>query len=239
MRKPTYFSKGEALLWCGSVFLVLGAYLLFDRQNHLILAASLLGVTSLLFSAKGNPAGQVLMVAFSLLYGAVSWGFAYYGEVATYLGMTAPMSVFALASWLRNPYKGSRAQVAVRRLSLRQVLAVALLAAAVTLGFYYILRAFHTANLLPSTLSVTTSFLAVCLTALRSPYFALCYAANDLVLVVLWGLAASRDRAYLSVAVCFAVFLANDAYTFHSWRRMQARQEGAAPAEQEGDPFST
>ncbi len=222
-----YFTKGEAALWGGSVCLVLGAYLLFDRQGHVVLAASLLGVTSLLFNAKGNPIGQVLMVAFSLLYGVVSWGFAYYGEMATYMGMTAPMSLFALASWLRNPYKGSRAQVAVQRLAARQVWVMALLAVAVTAAFYFILRAFHTANLLPSTLSVATSFLAVYLTALRSPYFALCYAANDLILVALWVLASLQDKAYLSVAACFVVFLANDGYTFYNWRRMQKSQEGA------------
>ena len=215
-----YFTRGEAALWSVSTALVLGAFFLFDRGSLLTLAASLLGVAALLFNAKGNPAGQVLMVAFSLLYGVISWGFCYYGEMATYLGMTAPMSVWALISWLRNPYQGKRSQVEVRQISGKEAALLCLLAGGVTLVFYFILAAFSTANLLPSTLSVTTSFLAVSLTALRSPYFALCYAANDLVLVVLWVLAAMEDAAYFSVAVCFAVFLVNDGYTFFNWRRM-------------------
>ena len=45
------------------------------------------------------------MIVFSLLYGVVSFTFAYYGEMITYLGMTAPMALFALISWMRNPYK--------------------------------------------------------------------------------------------------------------------------------------
>lgn len=229
-----YFTKGELALWCGSVSLVLLAFFLFGPASPLALLASLVGVTSLLFNAKGNPFGQALMVVFSLLYGAISWGFAYYGEMVTYLGMTAPMSLWALASWLRNPYNGKRSQVKVHRLAPQEVAWMAGLAGAVTLAFYFILAAFSTANLLPSTLSVTTSFLAVCLTALRSPYFALAYAANDLVLVLLWALASFQDRAYLSVAVCFAVFLANDVYTFFNWRRMQAAQSAgehpSAPA---------
>ena len=41
---------------------------------------------------------------FSLMYGVISYTFAYYGEMITYLGMTMPMAVFALISWVRNPY---------------------------------------------------------------------------------------------------------------------------------------
>lgn len=59
------------------------------------------------------------MVCFSALYGIISFSCGYYGEMATYLGMTAPMAVFALVSWLRNPYQGNRAEVQVRRLERR------------------------------------------------------------------------------------------------------------------------
>lgn len=94
----------------------------------------------------------------------------------------------------------------------------------VTILFYYILAAFHNANLIPSTLSVTTSFLASYLTFRRSPYYALAYAANDLVLIVLWILASIADRQYLSMVVCFAVFFVNDLYGFVNWSKMKKRQ---------------
>ena len=100
-----YFSRTEIFLWVSSVVLIVGAFCIFDRENYITLTASLIGVTSLIFNAKGNPVGQVLMVVFSLLYGIISFSFAYYGEMITYLGMTLPMAVVALVSWLRNPYK--------------------------------------------------------------------------------------------------------------------------------------
>ena len=78
--------------------------------------------------------------------------------------------------------------------------------------------------MLPSTLSVTTSFIAVYLTFRRSPWFALAYAANDIVLIVLWILAALQDISYVSVIVCFAVFLVNDLYGFFSWLKMEKSQ---------------
>lgn len=88
-----YFSRAERLLWGLSVVFIVGSFCAFDRENYLTLAASLIGVTSLIFNAKGNPIGQVLMVLFSLLYGIISYTFAYYGEMITYLGMTMPMAV--------------------------------------------------------------------------------------------------------------------------------------------------
>ncbi len=219
-----YFRKEEIILWCASVGLILLAFILFDRENYLTVTASLIGVTSLIFNAKGNPVGQLLMVVFSLLYGVISYSFAYYGEMITYLGMTMPMAVAAWISWIKNPYETGRAEVRVGDMRRRDVLIMSVLSAVVTVVLYFILDYFHTMNLIPSTLSVTTSFLAVYLTIKRSPYYALAYAANDIVLIVLWSLASVEEMRYLSVVVCFAAFFANDIYGFVSWRRMEKRQ---------------
>ncbi len=220
----TYFSKLEITLWCSSALLIVGSFCVFDRENYLTLLASLIGVTSLIFNAKGNPFGQVLMVVFSLLYGFISYSFAYYGEMITYLGMTMPMAVFALISWLKNPYKNNKAEVKVNTISKKETVLMWIGAAAVTVLFYFILAYFHTVNIIPGTLSVTTSFVAVYLTFRRSPLFALAYAANDVVLIVLWIMASVYDIRYISVVVCFVAFLVNDIYGYISWQKMKVRQ---------------
>ncbi|MCM1236726.1 MAG: nicotinamide riboside transporter PnuC [Ruminococcus flavefaciens] len=220
-----YFSMGEIILWLSSIMLIIISFLIFDRENYLTLAASVVGATALLLNAKGNSAGQLLTVVFSILYGVISFTFAYYGEMITYLGMTTPMAAFAFVSWLRNPYGGNRAEVRVNRLKEREIIFMLTLTAIITFIFYFILKSFNTANLIPSTLSVTTSFLAVYLTFRRSAYYALAYAANDIVLVVLWTLAALSDISYLSVVVCFVMFLVNDMYGYISWTKMQKRQQ--------------
>lgn len=221
-----YFTKQEKRLWGCSVGLILFSFLLFDRENYLTLAASLIGVTSLVFTAKGHPVGQLLMVLFSLLYGVISWTFAYYGEMLTYLGMTMPMAIFSMVAWLRNPYQGNRAEVTVNAIKWQEWLLIVLMTGVVTAVFGYVLMRLNTANLLFSTISVTTSFLAVYLTFRRSAYYALGYAANDVVLMILWVLASMADTRYVSVVVCFAAFLINDLYGFVSWQRMQRRQQG-------------
>ena len=221
----TYFSKSDIILWSSSVFLIIISFCIFDRESYLTLCASLIGVTSLIFNAKGNPFGQLLMIIFSLLYGIISYTFAYYGEMITYLGMTMPMAVFALISWIKNPYKGNKAEVKVNSLTAKENIFMWIITIVVTIIFYFILERFNTANIIPSTLSVTTSFLAVYLTFRRSPYFALAYAANDIVLIILWILASMLDIRYVSVLVCFVAFLFNDIYGFISWKKMKIRQE--------------
>jgi len=219
-----YFSKTEITLWSLSAALIVISFCIFDRENYLTLLASLIGVTSLIFNAKGHPFGQFLMVVFSLLYGVISFTFAYYGEMITYLGMTMPMAIFALISWLRNPYNGRKTEVKVNAISNREMLLMWIGAIIITVLFYFILVYFHTANLIPSTLSVTTSFAAVYLTFRRSPLFALAYASNDIVLIVLWIMASTHDTRYISVVVCFAAFLINDIYGYISWQKMKLRQ---------------
>ena len=155
--------------------------------------------------------------------GAVGW--TIYIACTALGGMTAPMAVFAFIAWLRNPYNGNKAEVKVNRLGGREIAFMTILTAFVTFAFYFILEAFHTANLIPSTISVTTSFLAVYLTFRRSAYFALAYAANDVVLIVLWVLAAMEDISYFSVMLCFVMFLVNDVYGFISWQKRHRRQQ--------------
>ncbi len=220
-----YFNWFEIALWGFSVLAIAASFTVFDRVNYLTLVASLIGVTSLIFSAKGNPIGQVLMIVFSVLYGIISYFARYYGEMITYLGMTLPMAVFALVSWLKNPFKGRKSEVKVNVIKFKEICLMLALTSVVTLIFYFVLKALDTNNLIPSTVSVTTSFVAVYLTFRRSPYFALAYALNDVVLIVLWALVIKDDYSAISVLICFIIFLINDLYGFFSWLKMEKRQK--------------
>lgn len=224
LRKIRSLSKFELGLWLFSLAGVTLSSVLSPAFDPLSLIASLIGVTALIFVAKGDPLGQILTVVFSVFYGVISWTFRYYGEMITYLGMSAPMAVLAVIAWLRNPYEQGKAEVRVNRLKRTEVCLLLLLTAAVTGAFYFILDFFNTANLIPSTVSVTTSFLASYLTFRRSPFYALAYAANDVVLIVLWILAAMEDPSYIPMILCFTMFFLNDTYGFGNWQRIQKRQ---------------
>ena len=224
-RQTRIFSltRFELSLWLLSLAVMLGGYALVPDTGLLNLTASLIGVTALIYVAKGAVIGQVLTVVFAVFYGIISLRLRYYGEMITYLGMSAPMAMAAVVAWIRHPFRES-GEVEVASLSRRTVMWLFLSAAAVTGGFYFILAALGTAQLPVSTVSVTTSYLASALTFLRSPYYALAYSANDVVLVVLWVLASITDPRYFVMAACFLMFLLSDLYGFFNWRRMKQRQ---------------
>ena len=219
-----FFSRAELVLLFGSLALVIIPFFIFDKTEYLRLAASVIGVLALIFCAKGLPVGQIFMIAFCALYTVISYSFAYYGEMITYFCMSLPMAVFSLVSWLKNPYEAGHSEVKVGSLGNKERMLLAALSVFVTVAFYFILGYFNTANLVVSTLSVTTSFVAAYLTMRRSPFYAFAYMLNDVVLIVLWILASISDISYLSVTFCFVAFIANDLYGFIHWLTMRKRQ---------------
>lgn len=216
-------SKKEWIIWLGSLIVVAVSNIISKDLDWLTLIAALVGVTSLIFAAKGNVWAQILMIAFSILYGVISWRFQYWGEMITYLGMSMPMAIWSTITWLKNPSKENNNEVAIQRLNGKHIAALIVCSIIVTGGFYYILYALDTPNIVFSTISITTSFLAASLAMLRSSYYALGYASNDIVLIVLWTLASMKNSVYIPVVVNFVIFFFNDMYGFISWRKRELK----------------
>ena len=164
----------EKLIWFISVLVIAISFFVFKNKEYITLIASLIGVTALIFVAKGDVLGQVLTVVFAIFYAIVSYKFRYWGEMITYLGMTAPIAMGAVVTWIKNPYQ--KGEVRVRHTNPKMWALLILAAVVVTACFYFILKYFNTPNLIVSTISITTSFMAASLTRLRSSYYALFYA---------------------------------------------------------------
>ena len=217
-------TKREWSIWLGSIIIVLISNLATKDFDLLTLVAALTGVTSLIFAAKGNVWGQVLMILFSILYGIISFRFRYWGEMMTYLGMTLPMAVWSTITWIENPSENNGNEVQIQSLSKKHIVALCISGIIVTAVFYYILKSFNTPNIIFSTISIITSFISASLTMLRSSYYAVWYAANDIVLIILWVLASLKDPAYIPVVVNFSIFFMNDMYGFMSWKQRELEQ---------------
>ncbi len=216
-------TKFERLLWISSLAIVSGAFIISKSNDVLTLIASLIGVTALIFVAKGYVIGQVLTVIFAVFYGIISFYFKYYGEMITYLAMTAPIAVVTVLSWIKHPYKKTK-EVRVNKLSFKLKTIMIISSIVTTTIFYFILKALNNNNLMFSTISITTSFLASYLTLFRSPYYALAYASNDIVLIILWVLASLENKSYIPMIICFIMFFINDMYGFINWKKMEKRQ---------------
>lgn len=216
----------EWLIWGLSIVSITLCFFIFKNTQYLYLFASLLGATALIFVSKGNPIGQFLTVIFSILYGFISYSFGYYGEIITYVGMSAPMALWALIVWLKNPYKGDKSQVKVNALSRKEWILFLTVAVIITIILYFILLVLNTSNLIISVVSVYTSFIAAYLTARRSRFYAIGYGLNDIVLIVMWIMASFENVTYLPMVVCFVAFLITDTYGFINWSIMDRKQNG-------------
>lgn len=219
-----YFTPFEITLWSVGVLTTIITSII-GGSTVVGCIASLIGITALIFVAKGNVIGQILMVIFGIMYGIISYNYGYYGETITYVGMTVPMAILATISWLRHPHQGEKHQVSISHLTSRQLIILPVATIAVTVAFYFVLGAFDTASLYISTLSITTSFVAVYLSYCRSPYYAVAYATNDMVLIVLWIIASIDNLSNMSMLVCFALFLVNDVYGYINWRKLHKQQQ--------------
>lgn len=216
-------TKFELSLWICSVTVTTVSFFIVPDKDYLTLIASLIGVTALIFVAKGYVIGQILTVIFAVFYGIISFYFKYYGEMLTYLCMTSPIAVMSVVAWLRHPYKNTE-EVKVNNMSKIQTGVMITLAVAATVTFYFILNAIGTANIIFSTVSVTTSFIASYLTLMRSPYYGIGYAANDIILIILWIMATLENISYFPMIICFLMFLLNDVYGFFNWQRIRKIQ---------------
>lgn len=217
-------SKKEWAIWIGSLLVVTVSNTVSGDLDLLTLLAALVGVTSLIFAAKGNVWAQILMIVFSILYGIISWRFRYWGEMITYLGMTMPMAIWSTITWFKNPSKENGNEVAIQKLNWKHIVALFFLSVVVTSVFYFLLRVLNTPNIIFSSISITTSFIAATLTMLRSSYYALGYASNDIVLIILWILASRENPIYIPVVVNFFIFFFNDMYGFVSWKKRELEQ---------------
>lgn len=221
------FTKCNFILWTISSVAIILSFFLFGNTQYHYLIGSLIGISALTFVSKGHPFGQFLIIVFSVFYGVISFSFKYYGEMITYLCMSAPFAVVALISWIKNPAGSGSAEVKINTLSKTEIIIFPFLTIAVTVAFYFILRALNTNNLIISTVSVFTSFSAAYLTSRRCRFYAVCYSLNDVVLIIMWILASIENISYLPMVICFVSFLALDGYGFINWSRMQKRQKEA------------
>ena len=190
--------------------------------------SSVTGIVCVIFTAKGNPIAQYLSIFFAVCYAVASYRSRYYGETIIYLFLMLPIHVACIVSWLKNRKTPESAEVKINSLCPREYLLLGLADVLVTVAFYFLLKALHTDELVISTISLVSSVSAAYLMLRRSEYYAVCFIANDLILLALWGLRVYRfGIAYLPSIVTFSVFLINDVYGFIAWRKRKKSQANA------------
>lgn len=202
--------------------IIILTFILSNEKNILSLISSMLGGVSLIFLAKGDYIGHIISIIFSITYIIISYMCKYYGEIFIYVFLMIPLSITSIITWKKNQIKNHQVKVSkIKKIDIIIIIIVTLITGFI---FYFILKYLKTTNLLISTISVMTSLSASLLSIKRSPYYAIMYILNDLVLIIMWSLIVKTNISYLPNVICFMAFLINDIYALINWKKIEKEQ---------------
>ncbi len=217
--------------WFEIIFLIVSyivltlCFVLGTEKNTFSFIVSLVGVSSVMLVAKGLTIAPIVSIIYNILYATLSVTQKYYGETIIYTVIMIPLSIITLVSWVKNKNGGKGEQVQVNKISKKEYLILSLVIVVVTIGFYFLLKALHTNELIVSTISLVAPVISAYLMLRRSSYYAICFIVSNAVLIVLWGLSIKTAGAGFLPTICsFVIFTVLDVYGLIHWKQEEKRQ---------------
>ena len=202
-----------------SIIALTVTFVIGKEKNWLSFISSILGVIDVMFFAKGLVLAPFLCTVDCVLYSIISYKQHYYGEMIIYIGLMIPICLISIISWLRNRKKDDKSKVEVNKVRAKEFIILAAVSVVTTFGFYFMLKAFNTSQLIISTLSLVTSVFSAYLLFRRNSYYALGYMANDAILIILWSMSVVNfGLTFLPMVIRFCLFFINDTYGFVRWK---------------------
>lgn len=186
---------------------------------------SMIGILGVILIAKGDVVSHYVYIVFSILYSLMSIATHYYGEAIIYLFVMIPFHISSIISWKKNISDTPR-EVEVQRSDWKKSALIAVCFALLSIPFYYLLKYLSTDNVVISTLSLTTSCFAGYLMFKRSRFFSAVFAADDIFLLLLWGIKIYMgEYQFIPTLINVVVLTVNDTYSFWCWSKRYLKQK--------------
>lgn len=187
------------------------------KSGILTCVTSLAGVLCALLQAKGKIISQWIGLAEVMLYSILSYQNNYYGEVIIYVLVVFPMYLYGVISWITHKNEETDT-VNSNQIAKQEWIMLSFGSIFCFVGLYYVLKYFDTSQLIVSSLSMVTSLLATYLIVRRSKFSFLFYVANDIILVILWGIPILQgDFSLMPILIEPVILLINDSYGWKNW----------------------
>lgn len=201
-------------------------FLIFKEKNILSLICSIVGIVSMILISKGFVYAPILGVIYDALYIAVSWSQNYFGEVIIFAVIMIPMELFSVFTWLKNKNKQDQDLVQTNKLHKKEIFILIALSIAITISFYFVLRALNTNELIINTISLTANFIGVYLMFRRSKFYALSYFIDDLIAITLWIITiVVSGTQFIPNLICLVCFAVIDIYGFITWSKNEKKEK--------------
>lgn len=196
------------------------------KAGALVIFNSLSGILTVFFLAKGKMIGNVLGVIQSVFYIVISYFNAFYGEVLLCCCITIPIYIASIISWARNLNSKDKIVKVNKSLGWVEWVVSILSAVVISIGIYFLLDFFNTANLLVSTLSVFSCLMAGYLVVRRSEYNFVFYILNNIVCICLWvyAILQNNELGYITTIVQYCMFLILNIFGVFNWIKIKKVQ---------------
>lgn len=187
------------------------------KSEILTLFTSLVGIFCAILQAKGKVLSQFVGIAEVILYSILSYQNHYYGEIIIYALIVFPMYMYGVFSWVTHKNEKTDT-VEPNRILKKEWIILGLVNAIGFVALYHLLKYFNTSQLIISSLSMITSLMATYLIVRRSKYSFLFYMANDVILILLWGMPVIQGSLLLlPMLIDPVILLINDSYGLKNW----------------------
>lgn len=198
------------------------------RSPALVIVNSIVGIISISIVSKGFFLGAFTNIVSAVIYAALSYVNKYYGEALVGLCITLPMSLARIFLWYKNRQKGNGGFINIAQKSKWKELVVLGCVALVSLvGFYFMLRAFETSNLIFSTISMTLGCVAGYLQLRRYEYNFVFYIINNIICICLWVPVMLEDISHLPTVVSYVMYTGLNFFGIVNWVSLKKNQKQA------------
>ena len=196
------------------------------KASALVIFNSLFGIFTTFFIAKGKILGTVLGLVQSSLYIVMCYYNQYYGEILVGACFTIPVYIASIISWTKNLNKRDKIVRINKNFSNLEWVLSLLADVVFSVGIYYLLRHFNTANLLVSTFSVGFCAMARYLTFRRSEYNFIFQILNNLMRMCLWifVVVQNHDISYITTIVQYVMYLSLNTFGVFNWIKIKKVQ---------------
>lgn len=211
-------------LYC-SLFVLLNTILgIVFNSSWLIIVYSIVVIISVFLLTKGNFVGNILQVIASIMYAIISFNSKYFGETITCLLINLPVYSISIVTWLKNRQSNSNT-IKINKIKIKETIAISFASVAIFVLLYFMLKAFNTANLVVSTISMTLSVIATYLVMRRCEYNFVFYLLQNLISIVLWLPIVYANIAYLPTVVNFCIFAILNTTGIINWAKLKKNQK--------------
>ena len=164
---------------------IVACFFVSTEKNYLSLFVSIVGVVSVMFTAKKLQFAPVISIGYNILYAIVAYSQRFYGEVMVYLCVLLPLSIMTLIGWLKSK-ANEDATINPKKIGKEEIIILSVLILPIAIGMYFLLNALNTPNLIVCTISFVTALYASYLLFRKNAFYAVIYTINSIFVIILW-----------------------------------------------------